>query len=115
MRRILFVVPLVLAMACNQHKEELTKATFALYKKHGANPVAGCLPALIQLPIFVGLWQALNSSVALRHSPFLWISDLSRKDPLFLTPVLFGLSMLLTQRMTVHEQTAWMLRSLLED
>ena len=43
-------------------KEKLTKETFALYKRHGVNPVSGCLPALIQLPIFVGLWQALNTS-----------------------------------------------------
>ena len=45
-------------------KEQQTSETFALYKKHGVNPLGGCLPALIQLPIFVGLWQALNNSVA---------------------------------------------------
>ena len=49
-------------------KERLTKETFALYKKYGVNPMGGCLPALIQLPIFVGLWQALNTSVPLRHA-----------------------------------------------
>ncbi|MGE3820748.1 MAG: membrane protein insertase YidC, partial [Isosphaeraceae bacterium] len=47
-------------------KEAQTRETFALYRKHGVNPVGGCLPALIQLPIFVGLWQALNNSVGLR-------------------------------------------------
>ena len=52
-------------------KEKLTKETFALYKRHGVNPVSGCLPALIQLPIFVGLWQALNTSFPLRHATFL--------------------------------------------
>ena len=67
-------------------KERLTKETFALYKKHGVNPVSGCLPALIQLPIFVGLWQALNSSVALRHKPFLWINNLAAPDMLFRFP-----------------------------
>ncbi len=67
-------------------KERLTKETFALYKKHGVNPVAGCLPALIQLPIFVGLWQALNTSFALRHAPFLWIRDLAAPDMLFRFP-----------------------------
>ncbi len=67
-------------------KERLTKETFALYKKHGVNPVAGCLPALIQLPIFVGLWQALNTSFALRHAPFLWIHDLAAPDMLFRFP-----------------------------
>ena len=67
-------------------KERLTKETFALYKKHGVNPVAGCLPALIQLPIFVGLWQALNTSFPLRHAPFLWIRDLAAPDMLFRFP-----------------------------
>ncbi len=69
-----------------EDKERLTKETFALYKKHGVNPVSGCLPALIQLPIFVGLWQALNSSVSLRHEPFLWISNLAAPDMLFKFP-----------------------------
>jgi YidC/Oxa1 family membrane protein insertase len=67
-------------------KERLTKETFALYKKHGVNPVAGCLPALIQLPIFVGLWQALNTSFPLRQAPFLWIRDLAAPDMLFRFP-----------------------------
>ncbi|WP_165232333.1 membrane protein insertase YidC [Aquisphaera insulae] len=67
-------------------KEKQTRETLALYKRHGANPAAGCLPALVQLPIFVGLWQALNSSVSLRHAPFLWISDLAAPDMLFRFP-----------------------------
>ncbi len=67
-------------------KERQTKETFALYKKHGVNPVSGCIPALIQLPIFVGLWQALNTSVALRHASFLWINDLAAPDMLFRFP-----------------------------
>jgi YidC/Oxa1 family membrane protein insertase len=69
-----------------EDKERLTKETFALYKKHGVNPVAGCLPALIQLPIFVGLWQALNTSFPLRHAQFLWIRDLAAPDMLFRFP-----------------------------
>jgi YidC/Oxa1 family membrane protein insertase len=68
-------------------KEKQTKETFALYKKHGVNPVSGCIPALIQLPIFVGLWQALNTTVALRHASFLWINDLAAPDMLFRFPV----------------------------
>ncbi|MGC8639885.1 MAG: membrane protein insertase YidC [Isosphaeraceae bacterium] len=67
-------------------KEKQTRETFALYKKHKVNPVSGCIPALIQLPIFVGLWQALSSSVSLRHSPFLWINDLASPDMLFRIP-----------------------------
>src|SRR5206468_8314355 len=59
-----------------EDKERQTKETFALYRRHGVNPVGGCLPALVQLPIFVGLWQALNNEVRLRHAGFLWIQDL---------------------------------------
>jgi YidC/Oxa1 family membrane protein insertase len=67
-------------------KEKSTRETLALMNKHGVNPVSGCIPALIQLPIFVGLWQALNSSVPLRHAPFLWIKDLAAPDMLFQFP-----------------------------
>jgi YidC/Oxa1 family membrane protein insertase len=67
-------------------KERQTRETFALYKKHGVNPVGGCLPALIQLPIFVGLWQALNNSVHLRHAHFLYIQNLAAPDMLFRFP-----------------------------
>jgi YidC/Oxa1 family membrane protein insertase len=69
-----------------EDKERLTKETFALYKKYGVNPMGGCLPALVQLPIFVGLWQALNTSVSLRHETFLWIRDLAAPDMLFHLP-----------------------------
>ena len=67
-------------------KEAMTRETFAMYKKHGVNPMGGCLPALIQLPIFVGLWQALNNAVHLRHASFLWIRDLAAPDMLFRFP-----------------------------
>lgn len=67
-------------------KEAITRETLALYKRHGVNPAAGCLPALIQLPVLIGLWQALNNSVALRHSSFLWIDNLAAPDMLFEFP-----------------------------
>ena len=75
-------------------KEQQTKETFALYKRHGVNPVGGCLPALIQLPIFVGLWQALNNSVSLRHASFLYIDNLAAPDMLFKFPWTGGLPFL---------------------
>jgi YidC/Oxa1 family membrane protein insertase len=78
-------------------KEKAGRETLALYSKHGANPISGCIPALIQMPIFFGLWQALNTSVALRHSPFLWINDLAAPDMLFRFPfeisLPFGISL----------------------
>jgi len=67
-------------------KEKFAREQFALYKREGANPLGGCLPALIQIPIFVGLWQALNTSFPLRHATFLWIRDLSAPDMLFHVP-----------------------------
>jgi YidC/Oxa1 family membrane protein insertase len=67
-------------------KEQQTRETWALYKRHKVNPLGGCLPALIQLPIFVGLWQALNNSVHLRHARFLWIENLAAPDMLFRMP-----------------------------
>ncbi len=69
-----------------ENKEEQTRETFALYKRHKVNPMGGCLPALIQMPIFVGLWQALNTSVHLRHAPFLYIQNLAAPDMLFRFP-----------------------------
>ena len=67
-------------------KDSQTRETLAFYKKTGFNPAAGCLPALIQMPIFVGLWQTLNNSVALRHSTFLYIRNLAAPDMLFKFP-----------------------------
>ena len=64
-------------------KEALTRETMAVWKRHKVNPAAGCVPALIQMPIFVGLWQSLNNSVALRHSSFLYIRDLAAPDMMF--------------------------------
>ena len=67
-------------------KEALSRETMAVWKRNKVNPAAGCLPALIQMPIFVGLWQALNNSVALRHSSFLYIRDLAAPDMMFRFP-----------------------------
>ena len=68
-------------------KEALTRETMAVWKRNKVNPAAGCVPALIQMPIFVGLWQSLNNSVALRHSSFLYIRDLAAPDMMFKFPV----------------------------
>jgi YidC/Oxa1 family membrane protein insertase len=67
-------------------KEQQQREIWGLYRKHGVNPLGGCLPALIQMPIFVGLWQALNTSVHLRHASFLYIQNLAAPDMLFRFP-----------------------------
>jgi YidC/Oxa1 family membrane protein insertase len=77
--------------------EEMMK----LYKEHGVNPAGGCLPLLIQLPIFWGVFRMLVASVEFRHAPFgLWIQDLSVRDPYYVTPILMGLTQFISQKMT---------------
>jgi YidC/Oxa1 family membrane protein insertase len=81
-------------------KQKFTQATLELYKKEKVNPMSGCLPILIQIPVFIGLYWVLIESVQLRQAPFiLWIHDLSMKDPFYVLPVLMGLSMFAQQRL----------------
>ena len=80
-----------------QMNEEMMK----LYKEHGVNPAGGCLPLIIQLPIFWGVFRMLSASVEFRHAPFaLWVQDLSVRDPYYVTPVLMGVTQYITQKMT---------------
>jgi YidC/Oxa1 family membrane protein insertase len=69
-----------------EDRERQGRETMDLYKQAGVNPFSGCLIAMIQLPIFMGLWQTLNNSVALRHAPFLYIDNLAAPDALFKFP-----------------------------
>ncbi len=76
------------------------QATMELYKKEKVNPLGGCLPMLIQMPIFIALYWALLESVELRQAPWiLWIQDLSIKDPYFILPVLMALAMYIQQKL----------------
>ncbi|MFH0925014.1 MAG: membrane protein insertase YidC [bacterium] len=80
--------------------QRLNKEIMELYKKHKVNPVGGCLPMLIQIPVFFALYKALLVSIELRNAPFfLWITDLSSRDPLFVTPILTGVTMYYQQKM----------------
>ena len=75
-------------------KMKLQKATMDLYKKEKINPFGGCLPMLVQMPVFISLYWVLLESVELRHAPFmLWLTDLSVRDPLFVLPLLMGATM----------------------
>ena len=83
------------------NKEELQKQMMELYRKEHVNPLGGCFPILIQMPIFIALYWALMESVELRQAPFvLWIQDLSIYDPYFILPIIYGVSLLLIQKMT---------------
>ena len=75
-------------------KMKLQKATMDLYKKEKINPFGGCLPMLVQMPVFISLYWVLLESVELRHAPFmLWLTDLSVRDPFFVLPLLMGATM----------------------
>lgn len=81
-------------------KQKLTQATLELYKTEKVNPMTGCLPILIQIPVFIALYWVLVESVQLRQAPFiLWIKDLSQADPYYILPLLMGASMFLQQRL----------------
>ena len=75
---------------------KLQQATMELYKKEKINPFGGCLPMLVQMPVFIALYWVLLESVELRHAPFmLWLQDLSVRDPFFILPLLMGATMYL--------------------
>jgi YidC/Oxa1 family membrane protein insertase len=82
-------------------RQKLQLATMELYKKEKVNPAAGCLPLLVQMPIFLALYWMLSESVELRHAPWIgWITNLSARDPFFILPVLNVAIMWATQRLT---------------
>ncbi|MDX2436478.1 MAG: membrane protein insertase YidC [Acidobacteriota bacterium] len=83
-----------------QARTKMNQEMMALYKQEGVNPMAGCLPLLVQLPLLWALYQLFLKAIELRHEPFiLWITDLSAKDPLYVTPILMTATMWLQQRL----------------
>ena len=82
-------------------KMGLQKATMDLYKKEKINPFGGCLPMLVQMPVFIALYWVLMESVELRHAPFIgWLIDLSVRDPFFILPLLMGATMFLQTKLS---------------
>ncbi len=82
-------------------KQAFSRATMEFYKKEKINPLGGCLPVIIQIPVFIALYYVLIESVQLRQAPFIfWIKDLSVHDPYYVLPILMGLSMFLQQRLS---------------
>src|SRR6266568_4930876 len=81
-------------------KQEMQKETMAIYSREGINPVGGCLPMLLQMPLWIGLNRTLSYAIEMRHARWLWIADLSSKDPYYILPVLMGLSMYMVSKMT---------------
>jgi YidC/Oxa1 family membrane protein insertase len=90
-------------------KETMNKELMALYRTFKVNPMAGCLPMLLQLPVFIALYNVLGYAIELRHASFIptlpftnivWLADLSAKDPLLITPLVMGATMFIQQKMT---------------
>jgi YidC/Oxa1 family membrane protein insertase len=81
-------------------KQEMNKEVADLYKKEGVNPLGGCLPMIIQLPFLWAYYKMLGVAIDLRHAPWLWIHDLSSRDPFFILPAGIVVSMIFTQKMT---------------
>jgi YidC/Oxa1 family membrane protein insertase len=81
-------------------KAAMNEEVAALYKKEGVNPAGGCLPLLIQFPFLIAYYRMLGIALDLRHAHWLWVSDLSARDPYFILPVLMVASMFAMQRMT---------------
>lgn len=80
---------------------KLNEETMKLYKEYQINPMGGCLPMLLQMPIFFALYSTLNSSVELKGSEFIWIwKDLSTKDPMYILPLAMGISMFIQQKIS---------------
>src|SRR5690606_41627151 len=88
------------------------EALLALYKEHGFNPLAGCLPMLIPFPVLITLFFVFQNTIAFRGAEFLWLPDLSLRDPLYLLPILLVVSMfglqLISARMSGMEQNPQM-------
>jgi len=81
-------------------RQKMSQATMEMYRKEKVNPAGGCLPLLLQMPIFLALYWVFLESVELRHAPFVfWIQDLSAMDPFFVLPILMGASMNVMQKM----------------
>lgn len=82
-------------------KARLQQEIMLLYKRRKINPMSGCLPMVIQIPVFIALYNALQFTIEMRHAPFfLWIRDLAAKDPIYITPLIMGATMVLQQKMT---------------
>jgi YidC/Oxa1 family membrane protein insertase len=84
-----------------QARAKMNEEMMGLYKQEGVNPAGGCLPLLLQMPILIAFYNLLAHSIELRHAPFmLWITDLSAKDPYYVTPILMTATMWIQQQMT---------------
>jgi YidC/Oxa1 family membrane protein insertase len=103
MKQMQVIQPKVLALQTKfkDDRERLNKELIKLYKDHRVNPVGGCLPMVLQMPVFVALFNILYMTIDLRQAPFmLWIKDLSVQDPYYVLPIIMGATMVIQQKIT---------------
>ena len=103
MKQMQVIQPKVLAIQnkFKDDRERLNKELIKLYKDHRVNPVGGCLPLVLQMPVFVALFNILYMTIDLRQAPFmLWIKDLSVQDPYYVLPIIMGATMVIQQKIT---------------
>jgi YidC/Oxa1 family membrane protein insertase len=102
MARMKVVTPKMTAIR-ERHKgdpQKMNQAMMELYKTEKINPLGGCLPIVVQMPVFIALYWVLNASVEMRGAPWvLWIHDLTKPDPFFILPVLYAISMFVTMKL----------------
>lgn len=99
----------------SEDKDKMQQELLSLYRREGVNPLGGCLPILIQIPVFLGLYWVLGNVVELRGASwFGWITDLSQKDPLYILPIMLGITSYIQMRMSPSprdETQAFVLKS----
>jgi len=82
-------------------RAEMNQEIMALYKEHNVNPLGGCLPLILQFPLLFAFYSLLANSIELRHAPFYgWLQDLAVKDPYYILPIIMGVTMFISQKMT---------------
>ncbi|HEY7284933.1 MAG TPA: membrane protein insertase YidC [Vicinamibacterales bacterium] len=86
--------------ATDPEKQNMNKEVMALYREKGVNPASGCVPIVLTMPLLLAMWAMLQTSIELRGAPFLWIRDLTLRDPFYVTPVLMGLTQFWQQKIT---------------
>ncbi|RLA80713.1 MAG: membrane protein insertase YidC, partial [Epsilonproteobacteria bacterium] len=108
MNKLKELAPKVKAMQ-EKYKDDKQKASMhmmEMYKKEGANPMGGCLPMILQIPVFFAIYRVLLNSIELKGAPWmLWIDDLGAMDPYFVLPILMGITMFLQQKITPNTMT----------
>ena len=89
-----------LKVSCGEDKQKFSQSVMELYRKEKVNPLGGCLPIVVQIPVFISLYYVLLESVELRQATWcMWVMDLSAKDPFYILPIIMGISMFVQQRM----------------